>query len=113
LEADLDIFFAMLGAKKSAAIELAAMDMWKPFRNSLTKSAPNAQVVFDKFHITRHLGDALDEVRRSEYRRLAGKDRTFIKGPRQSPRSPDSPREKERRGARLGGKRAVPAEHRQ
>ena len=81
-EADLDVFFAALGAKKSAAIELAAMDMWKPFRTSLTKHAPNARVVFDKFHIMRHLGDALDEVRRSEYRRLAGKDRTFIKGQR-------------------------------
>src|SRR5713226_1548534 len=81
-EADLDVFFAALGAKKSAAIELAAMDMWKPFRNSLTKNAPNARVVFDKFHIMRHLGDALDEVRRSEYRRLAGQDRAFIKGQR-------------------------------
>jgi transposase len=39
-------------------------------------------VVFDTFHIMRHLGDALDEVRRSEYRRLADKDRAFIKGQR-------------------------------
>ena len=81
-EADLDVFFAALGAKKSAAIELAAMDMWKPFRNSLTQNAPNARVVFDKFHIMRHLGDALDEVRRREYCRLAAKDRAFIKGQR-------------------------------
>ena len=58
------------------------MDMWKPFRNSLAKHAPNARVVFDTFHIMRHLGDALDEVRRSEYRRRAGKDRAFIKGQR-------------------------------
>src|SRR3970282_762142 len=28
----------------------------------------------------RHLGDALDTVRKSEYARLAGKDRRFIKG---------------------------------
>ena len=81
-EADLDHFFAALGSKKTARIELAAMDMWKPFRNSLAKNAPKARVIFDKFHIMRHLGDALDEVRRSEYRRLAGKDRAFIKGQR-------------------------------
>jgi transposase len=81
-EADLDGFFATLGARKTARIELAAMDMWKPFRNSLKKNAPQARVVFDKFHIMRHLADALDEVRRSEYRRLAGKDRAFIKGQR-------------------------------
>jgi len=58
------------------------MDMWKPFRNSLAKNAPNALVVFDKFHIMRHLGAALDEMRRREFRRLKGKDREFIKGQR-------------------------------
>ena len=81
-EADFDLFFAALGAKKTARIQLAAMDMWKPFRSSLLRNTPKARVIFDKFHIMRHLGDALDEVRRSEYRRLAVKDRTFIKGQR-------------------------------
>ena len=81
-EADFDLFFAALGAKRMARIQLAAMDMWKPFRNSLKKNAPQARVIFDKFHIMRHLGEALDEVRRSEYRRLAGKDKNFIKGQR-------------------------------
>lgn len=81
-EEDFDLFFQALGAKKTGRIQLAAMDMWKPFRNSLNRNAPKARVIFDKFHIMRHLGDALDEVRRSEYRRLAGKDRTYIKGQR-------------------------------
>src|SRR3546814_4212107 len=69
-------FFADLGPKKSARIELAVMDMWRPFRNSVQKNAPNAGVVFDKFHIMRHLSDALDHVRRDEYKRLQGKDRS-------------------------------------
>ena len=81
-EADFDLFFAALGAKKTARIQLAAMDMWKPFRHSLKRNVPQARVIFDKFHIMRHLGDALDEVRRREYRRLAAKDRAFIKGQR-------------------------------
>jgi len=81
-EADMDLFFATLGTKKTARIQLAAMDMWKPFRASLMRHAPHARVIFDKFHIVRHLGDALDEVRRREYRRLAAKDRVFIKGQR-------------------------------
>jgi transposase len=38
------------------------------------------QLLFDKFHILRHLGVALDLVRKSEYARLSGKDRRFIKG---------------------------------
>src|SRR5205085_216281 len=81
-EVDFDQFFAALGATRTARIQLAVMDMWRPFRNSLARNAPQARVVFDKFHVLRHLGDALDEVRRSEYRRLAGNDRAFIKGQR-------------------------------
>jgi transposase len=81
-EVDLDLFFAELGPKRCGRIELAVMDMWRPFRNSLQNNAPEARIVFDKFHIMRHLSDALDEVRRSEYRRLAGKDRSYIKGSR-------------------------------
>jgi transposase len=80
----MDAFYTWLGPKKTRKIKLAVMDMWKPFAKSLHKEehAPSAVILFDKFHVMRHLGDALDEVRRSEYRRLAGKDRSFIKGQR-------------------------------
>jgi transposase len=81
-EADLDLVFDELGQRKAGRIELAAMDMWRPFRNSVERNAPQARVVFDTFYIMRHLSDALDEVRRSESRRLAGKDRSYIKGQR-------------------------------
>jgi transposase len=56
------------------------MDMWKPFRNATTTHAPQAAILFDKFHIMCHLGDALDTVRKAEYRRLSGKDQRYIKG---------------------------------
>jgi transposase len=79
-EASMDEFFAWLGPKKSAGIRLAVMDMWKPFRHSTQRHAPQANILFDKFHVLRHLGDALDKVRKAEYARLAGKDRRFIKG---------------------------------
>jgi len=81
-EEDLDQFFAALGAKKTSRIRLAAMDMWWPFRNSLARNAPLARIVFDKFHVLRQLSHALDLVRRSEFRRVSGKERTFIKGQR-------------------------------
>ena len=42
--------------------------------------APQARILFDKFHILRHLNEALDQVRKHEYARLRGKDRQFIKG---------------------------------
>jgi transposase len=73
-------FYAWLGLKNSRQIKLAVMDMWKPFRNVAREKAPQAAILFDKFHIMRHLGEALDKVRKSEYARLSGKDRRFIKG---------------------------------
>lgn len=81
-EADLDRFFLALGPQKTARIRLAVMDMWKAFRSSVQTHAPQAQILFDKFHILRHLADAMDQVRRTEYKRVATKDRAFIKGQR-------------------------------
>ena len=81
-EESLDACFQWLGPKKSKQIRLAVMDMWKAFRTSTLKEAhaPQASILFDKFHVIRHLGDALDAVRKREYARLTGEDRRFIKG---------------------------------
>lgn len=79
-EASMDLFFEALGEKKSAGIRLAVMDMWKPFRKSTQQKAPKAAILFDKFHVMRHLGEALDKIRKSEYARLEGKARRYIKG---------------------------------
>jgi transposase len=79
-EASMDEFFTWLGPRKCPRVRLAVMDMWKAFRNSTQRHAPQASILFDKFHVMRHLGDALDTVRKREYARLSGKDRRFIKG---------------------------------
>jgi len=79
-EASMAQFYAWLGPGKSSKIRLAVMDMWKPFRNVARAKAPQAAILFDKFHIMRHLGEALDKVRTAEYARLSGKDRRYIKG---------------------------------
>lgn len=76
----MDMFYQWLEPKKSAKIELAVMDMWRAFEKSTMKNAPKAAILYDKFHVIRHLGKALDTIRKQEYRRLAGKDRSFIKG---------------------------------
>jgi transposase len=79
-EASMDEFYRFIGEKKARKIRLAVMDMWKPFRNSTTRNAPQAAALFDKFHVMRHLGEALDKVRKHDYARLDGKSRTFSKG---------------------------------
>jgi len=79
-ETSMDEFYQFLGKTPAKKVRLAVMDMWKPFRNSTAKNVPQAAILFDKFHIIRHLGEALDKVRKQEFARLSGKDRTFIKG---------------------------------
>jgi len=79
-EASLDLFFEWLGPKKSQRIRLVVMDMWRAFRNSTRKHAPQGAILFDKFHVMRHLNEALDKVRKREYARVSEKDRRFIKG---------------------------------
>jgi transposase len=79
-EASMDQFYQFLGEKKAKRLRLAVMDMWKPFRHSTHRHAPQAAILFDKFHIMKHLGEALDQIRKAEYARLGGKQRQFIKG---------------------------------
>jgi len=79
-EESLDLFFQELGPKKRRKVQLAVMDMWKAFYNSTRRNTPQAAILFDKFHVLRHLQEALDKVRKSEYARLSGEDRRFIKG---------------------------------
>ena len=63
-------FYAWPGAKKSARVRLAVMDVGSHFgwRHGRMRQIRD---FFDKFHIMRHLGEALDTVRKSEYARLA------------------------------------------
>jgi len=78
----MDGFYQRLGPKKSHKIRLAVMDMWKALCTSTLKPGhvPKAAILFDRFHILRHLGEALDKVRTSEYVRLSGQDRAYSKG---------------------------------
>ena len=73
-------FYDWLGDRRAQGIRLAVMDMWKPFRNVTRERAPQAAILFDKFHVLRQLHEALDKVRKSEYARLQGQDRRYIKG---------------------------------
>ena len=79
-EESMNLFYEELGPAKTKRIRLAVMDMWKPFEKSTRQKAPQASILYDKFHIMGHLNKALDKIRKSEYARLTGKDRKFVKG---------------------------------
>jgi transposase len=71
-EASLQGFWDILTDDQKAGIEAVSMDMWDPFVNSVRANVPNAdeKIVFDKYHIASHLGNAVDRVRRGENKKL-------------------------------------------
>lgn len=78
----LDSFFRWLNPRRCRSIQSVCCDMWAPYAKSVGEYLPNATLVFDRFHLVRHLLDAVDEVRRQEIRRLSGSDRQVVKGTR-------------------------------
>lgn len=75
-----DAFWAGLSADERSSIEGIAMDMWPPYIESTLVAVPAAaqKIVFDKFHIIKHLVHAVDLTRRSAVR-VAGGEGTSLK----------------------------------
>jgi len=77
-KSSLDGFWETLTPGQVHSIAAVAMDMWDPYLASVREHVPEAagKIVFDKFHIAKHLSAALDQVRRKEHKilRAAGDD---------------------------------------
>src|SRR5271165_6690458 len=55
-----------LGPTVVGQLRFVCSDMWQPYLNVLAAKAGQALHVLDRFHITLHLNQAVDQVRRSE-----------------------------------------------
>ena len=64
-----------LGPEFVKGLRFVCSDMWKPFLNVLAAEAGQALHVLDRFHITMHMNQAVDEVRRAEGTRLKAKSK--------------------------------------
>ena len=64
-------FFRELGPQTCAAVELVSIDMAGGYKKAIAEFLPTAQVIYDRFHVQRLAGDALDAVRRSLVREAA------------------------------------------
>lgn len=78
----LDSYFSRVGKAFCNKIEVVCVDMWKAFASSIERFCTNAKIIYDKFHIMRHLNNAIDEVRRIEFFRKGGFYRELVKGKR-------------------------------
>jgi len=50
-------------------VELVTMDMWKPFMTAVEEVIPQADIAHDKFHTSKYLNKAVDEVRKAEVKK--------------------------------------------
>lgn len=81
-EAVKPFFTKAMGRRRCATLRVVCVDMWAAYANLVEEYARNAQILFDRFHIVKHLNEAVDEVRRSEMRRLVGKEKAEFKSTR-------------------------------
>lgn len=73
-------FFAELGRERCAQLRAVTIDMSQAYRTAVREAAPQARIVFDRFHVQRLVHDALDEVRRAEVREIeAPEERAALK----------------------------------
>lgn len=73
---------AWLGPERCCRIKVVVTDMHDPYLKVLRKRLPKAALVFDHFHVSKIVHDALDEIRRRLQRELPPAGRRMIKGQR-------------------------------
>ena len=78
----LKAFYEGLGKARRAAVESVSMDMWGPYIAATLEMIPEAlkKIAFDRFHVAKHLGDAVDKVRRAEHRALVKEGNEILTG---------------------------------
>jgi transposase len=81
-EAVRPFFTKEMGLRRCRTLQVVCLDMWAAYAKLIRQHAPNAQILFDRFHIVKHLNEAVDAVRRELWRRLSSKERTSFQGTR-------------------------------
>ena len=81
-QTSLDAYYQSLSKKQLAGIKAVAMDMWDPFVASTVAYVPNGEskIVFDRYHIMKHMLEAVDEIRKWEHGLLKAEGDETLKG---------------------------------
>ncbi|MFQ5788790.1 MAG: ISL3 family transposase [Thermodesulfobacteriota bacterium] len=80
----LDEFFKELSKTQKQNLKAVCMDMWDPYIKSVKESIPHVAIVFDRFHLKKHLNSCIDDLRRSIAREqgLSKEERKILKNKR-------------------------------
>jgi transposase len=75
-------FFDFFGPERTAKLVGICCDMWPSYIETVKAKAPQATLVFDKFHIVRQLTEAVDKVRRQEVNEKGKEHKELLAGTR-------------------------------
>lgn len=79
-EKDLEAFWQWFGKEKAKKVTYGVMDMARGFINSFHNHCPGIKIIYDKFHVIRHLLDALNEVRKMEFKKAGQRMKGLLCG---------------------------------
>jgi len=80
--ASLNGFFAKMTEEQKASIKAVGIDRSGSYQKAIEENVPNAEIVYDKFHLVANLNAVIDEIRRDAWRKATAEDKAFIKGQR-------------------------------
>lgn len=63
-------FLRFIPERLRKTVKTVCSDLWEGFIEAVRQEIPEAQVVADRFHVSRHYRDAVDDVRKAELQRL-------------------------------------------
>lgn len=78
-ESACDKLFEGLTEEQLKEVKAIAMDMWRAYIKAAESYLPDADIVHDRFHISQHLNQAIDKVRRQEHKVLSSQNDDTLK----------------------------------
>lgn len=79
-KATLEAFFDQIGEEVAHGILSIAIDMWHPYIAAIQAHAPQAAIVFDKFHVIRNYAQVVDRVRLDELKKAEKEEKPVLRG---------------------------------
>ena len=78
----LESYYQQFSAPELEHVKSVAMDMWDPYIAATKAYIPNAteKIVFDRFHVMKHVTDAVDKTRKQEHALLHNDGNDILKG---------------------------------
>lgn len=78
----LDDFFNQLSEQQRSDIKIVCMDFWDAYIKSIKTHLIHATIVFDRFHLKKHLNDCIDTFRRTMMHQAEKDQKSYIKNKR-------------------------------